>query len=143
MEPNTELYKSLVFTIKELGIKDPDLKTGLIKRAFELSGMPLSFFDDIDTLKNNVEEKRIETEIKTLENIKKIRDNELIYAVVEALKAYKDCKASCQSDLVNSVINKAGVRYREAYIIINKAVECGAVKVIQNGKRKTHFLPED
>lgn len=143
MEPNTELYKSLIFTIKELGIKDPDLKTGLVKKAFELSEMPLSFLEYIDTLKNTIEEKRIERELNSLNNIKKIRDNEFICKVVEAIKDYKNCKVSCQGDLVNSVINRTGVTYREAYTIIDKAVECGAIKVLQNGKRKTYYLPED
>lgn len=142
MEPNTELYKALISTIKELGIKDPDLKIGLVKRAFELSKMPLSFLEDIDTLKNNLEEKRIESDFKALEKIKKIRDNEFICKVVEAIKDYKNCKVSCQGDLVNSIINRTGFTYREAYTIINKAVEYGAVKVIQNGKRKTFYLTE-
>lgn len=143
MNPNTELYKSLVFTIKELGIKDTALKEGLIRRAFELSGLPLSFFDDMDNLKKDIEEKRIEDEINALKNIIKIRDNELVSTVVDILKTYKEYKTSCQTDLVNSLINKAGISYRDAYIVINKAVECGAIKVIQNGKRKTFYLPED
>lgn len=62
-----------------------------------------------------------------------------IMAIIKVLGG----KTSNAGELFNLIMNKRDIGYAEACRLLNKAVECGAVKVIQNGKRKTYFLPED
>lgn len=57
----------------------------------------------------------------------------------------KECggKTNRVTNLVYSIMNRKNSDYDGAWRIINKAVDCGAIKVIQNGKRKTFYLPGD
>lgn len=76
--------------------------------------------------------------------IKYIIEKKHIDVVVELLKEFNNKKIIGKNYLVEAIMVRAGVKSEtKATKILNKAVECGAIKVIQNGKRKTFYLPED
>lgn len=69
-------------------------------------------------------------------------DADIINDIVEIIRE-NGGKTNIIPDFIQSIIDRCHLDYREAWRLVNKAVECVAIKVIQNGKRKTYYLPED